>query len=105
MEPKTATITAVKEIYEAAKTIQKVYNVSQEMKTIAESEGKDQIMATKDLASTASKMQQESNAESSDSKNKDLNLKEDLSTENHPDAPSIKGRFSYVRKSDYTAFK
>lgn len=93
MEPITATLTTAKEIYEAAKTIQKVYNVSKEMKTVAESEGKDQIMATKDLASTASKMQQEGNAEKPDTKNKDLNLKGDLSTENHPEDPSIKGDF------------
>ena len=59
MEPMTATLTPAKEIYEAAKTILKVYNVSKEMKTVAESEGKDQIMATKDLANTSSKMQQE----------------------------------------------
>lgn len=93
MEPITATLTTAKEIYEAAKTIQKVYNISKEMKTVAESEGKDQIMATKDLASTASKMQQEGNAEKLDTKNKDLNLKGDLSTEFHPESPSIKGDF------------
>lgn len=93
MEPITATLTTAKEIYEAAKTIQKVYNVSKEMKTVAESEGKDQIMATKDLASTASKMQQEGNAEKTGSKNKDLNLKGDLSLEDSPEVPSVKGDF------------
>lgn len=93
MESITATLTTAKEIYEAAKTIQKVYNVSNEMKTVAESEGKDQVMTTKDLASTASKMQQEGNAEKPDTKNKDLNLKGDLSTENHPDDPTIRGDF------------
>lgn len=93
MEPITATLTTAKEIYEAAKTIQKVYNVSKEMKTVAESEGKDQIMATKDLASTASKMQQDGNAEKTGSKNKDLNLKGDLSFEKPPVVPSIKGDF------------
>lgn len=92
MEPITATLTA-KEIYEAAKTIQTVYNVSKEMKTVAESEGKDQIMATKDLASTASKMQQDGNAEKTGSKNKDLNLKGDLSLEDSPEVPSVKGDF------------
>lgn len=60
MEPITSTLTAAKEIVEAAKTIQKVYNVSKEMKTVAESEGKDQILAAKDLAGTATKMKQES---------------------------------------------
>lgn len=93
MEPITATLTTAKEIYEAAKTIQKVYNVSKEMKTVAESEGKDQIMATKDLASTASKMQQDGNAEKTGSKNKDLNLKGDLSLEDSPEVPSVKGDF------------
>lgn len=93
MEPITATLTTAKEIYEAAKTIQKVYNVSKEMKTVAESEGKDQIMATKDLASTASKMQQEGNAEKTGSKNKDLNLKGDLSLEDSLEVPSVKGDF------------
>ena len=93
MEPITATLTTAKEIYEAAKTIQKVYNVSKEMKTVAESEGKDQIMATKDLASTASKMQQDGNAEKTGSKNKDLNLKGDLSLEDSPEVTSVKGDF------------
>lgn len=93
MEPITATLTTVKEIYEAAKTIQKVYNVSKEMKTVAESEGKDQIMATKDLARTTSKIQQDGNAEKTGSKNKDLNLKGDLSLEDSPEVPSVKGDF------------
>ena len=81
MEPITASLTAAKEIYEAAKTIQKVYNVSKEMKTVAESEGKDQIMATKDLAETASKMQQEGTdgkEGKSESSNKELKIEDDL---------------------------
>jgi len=81
MEPITATLTTAKEIYEAAKTIQKVYNVSKEMKTVAESEGKDQIMATKDLASSASKMQQDGTGGKegkSESSNKELNIEGDL---------------------------
>ncbi|WP_229775113.1 HNH/ENDO VII family nuclease [Segatella copri] len=81
MEPITATLTAAKEIYETAKTIQKVYNVSKEMKTVAESEGKDQIMATKDLASTASKMQQENKGGKegkSESSNKEIKIEGDL---------------------------
>ena len=81
MEPITATLTAAKEIYETAKTIQKVYNVSKEMKTVAESEGKDQIMATKDLASTASKMQQEGlggKEEKSESSKKEIKNEGDL---------------------------
>lgn len=61
MEQITATLTAAKELCETAKTVQKVYNVSKEMKTVAESEGKDQIMATKNLAGTASRMQHEGN--------------------------------------------
>lgn len=71
MEP--ITLTAAKEICKTAKTIQKVYNVSREMKTIAEFEGKDQIMATKDLASTASKMKQEGVSSKGKSSNKEIN--------------------------------
>lgn len=81
MEPITAPLTAAKEIYETAKTIQKVYNVSKEMKTVAESEGKDQIMATKDLASTASKMQHEGLGGKdgrSESSNKEIKIECDL---------------------------
>lgn len=90
MEPITATLTTAKEIYEAAKTIQKVYNVSKEMKTVAESEGKDQIMTTKDLASTASKMQQEGTGGKegkSESSNKELKIEGDLyrGDSNNPD--------------------
>ena len=81
MEPITTTLTTAKEIYEAAKTIQKIYNVSKEMKTVAESEGKDQIMATKDLASTASKMQKEGlggKEGKSESSNKEIKIEGDL---------------------------
>ena len=81
MEPITATLTTAKEIYEAAKTIQKVYNVTKEMKTVAESEGTDQIMATKDFASTAKKMQQEGlggKGEKSESSNKEIKNEGDL---------------------------
>lgn len=81
MEPITATLTTTKEIYEAAKTIQKVYNVSKEMKTVAESEGKDQIMATKDLARTTSKIQQESTVGKegkSDTSTKEIKIEGDL---------------------------
>lgn len=78
MEPITATLMTAKEIYEAAKTIQKVYNVSKEMKTVAESEGKDQIMATKDLAGTANEMKQDSKSEKRETKNMNLELNGDL---------------------------
>lgn len=54
MEPITITLETAKEIYEVAKEIQKVYNVSKEMKTVAESEGLDQITATRNLAGSAS---------------------------------------------------
>ena len=47
MEP--VTLATAKKVYEAAKM---VYNVSQKMKNVAESEGTDQIVATKDLASS-----------------------------------------------------
>lgn len=93
MEPITATLTTAKEIYEAAKTIQKVYNVSKEMKTVAESEGKDQIMATKDLANTAADMKKGDGAEKSQTKNKGLDLRGDLLCEDQPGIPTIKGDF------------
>lgn len=76
MEP----ILVAKEILDTAKTIQKVYNVSKEMKTVAESEGKDQIMATKDLTSSASKMQQEGTGGrdgKSESSNKEFKIEGD----------------------------
>lgn len=78
MEPITATLTTAKEIYEAAKTIQKVYNVSKEMKTVAESEGKDQIMATKDFAGTAANLKHEAKSEKGESSNKELKIEEDM---------------------------
>lgn len=77
MEP----ILVAKEILDTAKTIQKVYNVSKEMKTVAESEGKDQIMATKDLTSSASKMQQEGTGGrdgKSESSNKEFKIEGDV---------------------------
>lgn len=78
MEPITTTIATAKEIYEAAKTIQKVYNVSKEMKTVAESEGKDQIMATKDFAGTAANMKHEAKSEKGESSDKELKTEKDL---------------------------
>jgi len=56
MEPITITLETAKEAYEVAKKLQKVYNVSKEMKTVAESEGLDQIVATRDLADSASEL-------------------------------------------------
>ena len=91
MEPITATLTTANEVYEAAKTIQKVYNVSKEMKTVAESEGKDQIMATTDLANTATDMKKEYEAEKSQTKNKDLDVRGDLIYEDQPEIPTAKG--------------
>ena len=96
MEPITATLTTAKEIYEAAKTIQKVYNVSKEMKTVAESEGKDQIMATKDLASTASKMQKEGlggKEGKSESSNKEIKIEGDLYHGDSPKPDLLEGAF------------
>lgn len=78
MEPITATLATAKEIYEVAKTIQKVYNVSKEMKTVAESEGKDQIMATKDLADTAINMKQEAKHQKGESLSKELKVEGDM---------------------------
>lgn len=77
MDPIT-TMEVAKEIYEAAKTIKKVYNVSKEMKTVAEAEGKDQIKATRDFASNALKMQLEGTEGKSESSNKETKIEGDL---------------------------
>lgn len=66
MEPLT-TLKLAREVYETTKNIQKVYNVSRQMKTVAESEGKDQIIAAKDLASTTAKIKKEGKSEKEDS--------------------------------------
>lgn len=72
-------ITTAKEIYESAKTIQKVYNVSKKMKTVAESEGKDQIFATKDLAGTSVNINEKREFSSNESKKEgDLDHDNDL---------------------------
>lgn len=93
MEPITATLTAAKEIYETAKTIQKVYNVSKEMKTIAESEGKDQIMTIKDLAGTANNLKNEVKADKPDAKSNDIEQKDDLQKTDSQDFSKTKGDF------------
>jgi hypothetical protein len=80
MEPVTVTIETAKEVYEAAKKIQQVYNVSKEMKNVAESEGTDQIVATKDLASSTGNIAKESFGKEEGSSKGDLkdsgNIKE-----------------------------
>lgn len=68
MEP----ITTIKTIYETARTIQKIYTVSKEMKTVAESEGADKIIATKDLANNAVQISQESKGEKEKSLSKEF---------------------------------
>ena len=90
MEPITVTLTAAKEIYETAKTIQKVYNVSKEMKTVAESEGKDQIMATKNLAGTATSINNKCKA---DAKSNDIEQKDSLQKSESQGLSEIKGDF------------
>ena len=71
MEP-ISTLTAAKELSEVAKSIEKVYNVSKEMKTVAEFEGKDQLMVPKDLSGTATNMGQGSRGEWGGFSGKDL---------------------------------
>ena len=93
MEPITTTLAAAKEIYEAAKTIQKVYNVSKEMKTVAESEGKDQITATTNLAGTAVDMKQDCKSEKSESKENILIFNENIQTKNSPEIKSPQSDF------------
>lgn len=77
MEPITITLETAKEIYEVAKTIQKVNNVSKEMKTVAESEGLDQIAATRDLVGSASDLKN-SQIEKSEMIKKDIGKKSEF---------------------------
>lgn len=94
MEPITSTLTIAKETYETIKTIQKVYNVSKEMKTVAESEGKDQIMATKDLVGTAAKMKQEGKEDNGKSLSRELKIEDNLHYDkNDVLLPFLKGDF------------
>lgn len=91
MEPITITLETAKEAYEVAKKIQKVYNVSREMKTVAESEGLDQIAATSDLAGSASELKS-SQIEKGDLKCNDIGKKsefvDELDSEVHEAAHS-----------------
>ena len=94
MEPITSTLTIAKEIYETVKTIQKVYNVSKEMKTVAESEGKDKIMAKKDLVGTAANMKQEGIEDNGKSLSRELKIEDDLHYDkNDVLLPFLKGDF------------
>ena len=77
MEPITITLETAKDIYEAGKKIQKVYNVSREMKTVAESEGLDQIAATSDLAGSASDLKN-SQIEKDELKDNDIGKKSEF---------------------------
>ncbi len=98
MEPITASKIA-KEIYEAANKIQKVYNVSQRMKSVADSEGKDQIMA---IASNVSKMQQEGTEGKegkSESANKEIKIEGDLYHEDN-NSPNNLLEGSFVHELD-----
>lgn len=93
MEPITSTLTTAKEIYEAAKIIQKVYNVSKEMKTVAESEGKDQIMATKQLADTAVDIKQEPKNQKGDTSSKEIKLERDFVCDDNNGSNIDKAKF------------
>lgn len=93
MEPLSSTFMAAKEIYETAKTIQKVYNVSREMKTVAESEGKDQIVAAKDLAGTTAKIKQETKSQNKETSSKELYFDGDLFRSANNEQNIDKGNF------------
>lgn len=81
MEPITLSLETAKEVYETAKKIQQVYNVSRKMKTVAESEGTDQIVATKDLAqSTMSSKFKDDSSEKEQSENSNRNKKDETSS-------------------------
>lgn len=56
MEPITISLETAKEVADTAKRIRQVYNVSQKMKTVSESEGADQVGAATDLAQTFKNM-------------------------------------------------
>ncbi len=53
MEPITMTLEVAKEAFEAARKIKQVYDTTKQVESVAVSEGTDQIVATKDLASSA----------------------------------------------------
>ena len=73
MEP--VTLATAKKVYEAAKM---VYNVSQKMKNVAESEGTDQIVATKDLASSTGNIAKKSFGKEEGSSKGDLKASENV---------------------------
>lgn len=93
MEPITETLATVRKSYEVAKTIQKVYNVSKEMKPVAESEGKEQIMAIKDPAHTTADMKHYVKRETEDSSSKDFKFKNDMHRGEGNDSPISKDVF------------
>lgn len=93
MEPITTALSTAKEIYEAAKTIQKIYNVSKEMKSVAESEGKDQIMATRNLAGSAAGMKYDVKSDGGDSSGKGLKTEGDMNR--------VKKNESLISKGDF----
>ena len=93
MEPISTTLAAVKEIYETAKTIQKVYDVSKQMKSVAESEGIDQVMATKNLAGTAVDIKQESQIGRKEPSVRDIKIDESYYHEDVDNKPYAKGGF------------
>lgn len=100
MEPISASLTTAKEVYEAVKTIEKVYDVSKEMKSVAETEGKDQIEATKKLGSTVAKelagasgeVGNDGKTEKDGAKPSDVGTKGEVNNE-QSESPSQKGVF------------
>ncbi len=72
----TTAIKTAKEIHDTLKKVQQVHDVTKQLKNVSESEGKDQIMATKDLAETTAKLKKENNISKSESKAKKQETKE-----------------------------
>lgn len=106
MEPITLTLDTAKKVYEVAKKIQRVYNVSKNMKTVAESEGTEQIVATKDLASSTGGITKESFGKEGSSKG-DLKGGESIqsSKDNSPFVERLdSSNISDVQKTDGVVF-
>lgn len=102
IEPLTiiSSLTAAKEVYDTGETLQKICNVSKEMKTIAESEGKGHITATKDIAGAADNLADDNMLERAETRNKDLDVKGELHVGSQLENPTLKEDF--IEKIDPT---
>lgn len=63
----------IKEVYDAVKALQKINDVSSKIRSVCESEGKNKVVATKDVAASAAKIMKPGMTEKSDVSGKNLN--------------------------------